>query len=174
MNGCKHSVTWTRSGATSFEHDGVLMIMTNPEHLTSDDAMKNNLASPREDSSLNTPLYLWNHLFADQRGSNVAIWRYSQEPEHLTLGSCWSALNATSPGLMKPVLRSSPPLASRIGAGRVTSAPTCLPRSAGLRRTLHPCAPFMWTVMGRIRARGSLNSPRSSNPHQNTRKCGGV
>ena len=44
------------------------MIMTNPEHITSDDAMKNNLPSPRGVSSLNTPLYLWNHLFADQHG----------------------------------------------------------------------------------------------------------
>ena len=49
--------------------------MTNPEHLTSDDAMKNNLASPREDSSVNTPLYLWNHLFADQRGYLAYILR---------------------------------------------------------------------------------------------------
>jgi len=56
------------------------MIMTNPEHLTSDDAMKNNLASPREDSSLNTPLYLWNHLFADQRGY-LALFSGARAPD---------------------------------------------------------------------------------------------
>lgn len=44
------------------------MIMTNPEHIPSDDAMKNDLPCPSGISSLNMPLYLWNHLFADQRG----------------------------------------------------------------------------------------------------------
>jgi hypothetical protein len=56
------------------------MIMTNPEHLTSDDAMKYKLASPREDSSLNTPLYLWNHLFADQRGY-LALFSGARAPD---------------------------------------------------------------------------------------------
>jgi hypothetical protein len=41
--------------------------MTDPEHIPSDDAMKNNLPRPSGVSSPNTPLYLWNHLFADQR-----------------------------------------------------------------------------------------------------------
>jgi hypothetical protein len=44
------------------------MIMTNPEHIPSDDAMKDNLPCPSGVSNLNTPLYLWDHLFADQRG----------------------------------------------------------------------------------------------------------
>jgi len=44
------------------------MIMTNPEHIASDVAMNNDLPNPSGVSTLNTPLYLWNHLFADQRG----------------------------------------------------------------------------------------------------------
>jgi excisionase family DNA binding protein len=44
------------------------MIMPNPEHIPSDDAMKNNLSCPSGISSLNMPIFLWDHLFADQRG----------------------------------------------------------------------------------------------------------
>ena len=44
------------------------MIMTNPEHIASDAAMNNDLPNPSGVSTLNTPLYLWNQLFADQRG----------------------------------------------------------------------------------------------------------
>jgi hypothetical protein len=44
------------------------MIVTSTERMPSGDGMKNDLPSLREVSSLNTPLYLWNHLFADQRG----------------------------------------------------------------------------------------------------------
>ncbi len=44
------------------------MTMTNPEHMPSDDAMENRHPSPRGISDLNTPLFLRNHLFADQRG----------------------------------------------------------------------------------------------------------
>jgi hypothetical protein len=44
------------------------MIMTNPEHIPTNDAMKNDLHNPTGVSTLNAPLYLWNHLFADQRG----------------------------------------------------------------------------------------------------------
>src|SRR5215212_7361575 len=68
MSGCGLSATWTRSGTTSFEHEGGLMIMTNPGHVPSDEAMKNDLSCPSGISSLNTPLSLWHHLFADQRG----------------------------------------------------------------------------------------------------------
>jgi hypothetical protein len=56
------------------------MIMTNPEHLTSDDAMKNNLSCPSGISSLNTPLFLWNHLFADQRGY-LALFSGARAPD---------------------------------------------------------------------------------------------
>jgi hypothetical protein len=44
------------------------MIMTNPEHIPTNDAMNNDLPNPTGVSNLNTPLYLWDHLFADQRG----------------------------------------------------------------------------------------------------------
>jgi hypothetical protein len=44
------------------------MILTNPEHIPSDDAVKNNLSCPSGISNLNIPLFLWNHPFADQRG----------------------------------------------------------------------------------------------------------
>ncbi len=44
------------------------MIMTNPEHIPSDEAMNNDLPSLTGISDPNTPLYLWDHLFADQRG----------------------------------------------------------------------------------------------------------
>jgi hypothetical protein len=44
------------------------MIMTNPEHMPSDDAVENKLPSTRGGSNLNAPLFLWDHLFADQRG----------------------------------------------------------------------------------------------------------
>jgi hypothetical protein len=54
---------------TPFEHDGGSMIMNNPEHMPSDEAMKNDLLCPSGVSSITTPLYLWNHLCADQRGS---------------------------------------------------------------------------------------------------------
>jgi len=36
--------------------------------MPSDNAIKNKLPRPRGVSHLNTPLYLWDHLFADQRG----------------------------------------------------------------------------------------------------------
>ncbi len=42
--------------------------MTNPEHIPTNDTMKNDPPNPSGVSTLNTPLYLWNHLFADQRG----------------------------------------------------------------------------------------------------------
>jgi len=44
------------------------MILTNPEHIPSDEAMKNDLSCPSGISSLNMSLFLWHHLFADQRG----------------------------------------------------------------------------------------------------------
>jgi hypothetical protein len=44
------------------------MIMTNPEHIRSDEAMNNTLRSLSGISDPNTPLYLWDHVFADQRG----------------------------------------------------------------------------------------------------------
>ena len=51
------------------------MILTNPEDIPFDDAMKNNLSCPSGISSLNMPLSLWNHLFADQRGYLAYILR---------------------------------------------------------------------------------------------------
>jgi hypothetical protein len=53
---------------TPFGHDGGSMIMNNPEHMPSDEAMKNDLLCPSGVSSITIPLYLWNHLFADPRG----------------------------------------------------------------------------------------------------------
>ena len=47
------------------------MIMTNPAHIRSDEAMNNTLRSLSGISDPNTPLYLWDHLFADQRGHLV-------------------------------------------------------------------------------------------------------
>jgi hypothetical protein len=44
------------------------MIMTNSEHIPSDEAMNNDLPDLTGISDPNTPLYLWDHLFADQRG----------------------------------------------------------------------------------------------------------
>jgi hypothetical protein len=44
------------------------MILTNPEHIPSNEAMKHNLSCPSGISSLNMSLFLWHHLFADQRG----------------------------------------------------------------------------------------------------------
>ena len=44
------------------------MIMTNLELTASENAVKNDLDSRNGDSSLNTPLYLWDHLLTDQRG----------------------------------------------------------------------------------------------------------
>src|SRR5215218_2402096 len=68
MSGCWLSATRTGPGTMSFDHDGGLMIVSNSEHIASDAAMNNDLPNPSRVSTLNTPLYLWNHLFADQRG----------------------------------------------------------------------------------------------------------
>jgi hypothetical protein len=45
------------------------MILTNPEHMPSGDALKNDLPCPSGVSALNTPLNLWNGLIADECGS---------------------------------------------------------------------------------------------------------
>ena len=161
MSGCGLSAMRTGPDTTSFEHDGGLMIMTNPGHIPTSDAMKNDLSHPTSVSTLNTPLYLWNHLFADQRGY-LALFSGARGDDPQKLLACAERYFSWPEEAGSAVEAPSP---SRIRAGRVTSAPTCIPRSAGSRRTLHPCAPFMRAVTERIRARASLNPPRSSNAH---------
>jgi hypothetical protein len=63
------------------------MIMTNPERKPSDDAMKNNLPCPSGVSGLNMPLFLWNHLFADQRGYLV-LFSGAKGPDPRQLLAC--------------------------------------------------------------------------------------
>ena len=156
MSGCGLSATRTGPGTTSFDHDGGLMIMTNPEHITSDEAMNTDLPSLTGISSPNTPLYLWDHLFADQRGY-LALFSGARgdDPRRLVARAerYFSWPDDASSAVECALAESN-------RAGRVTSAPTCSPRSAGSRRTPHPCTPFMWTVTGRIRARGSLSPPQ--------------
>jgi hypothetical protein len=71
----------------SFEHDGGLMIMTKPEHIPSDEAMNNDLPGLTGISGPNTPLHLWDHLFADQRGY-LALFSGAREDDPRKLLAC--------------------------------------------------------------------------------------
>jgi hypothetical protein len=60
--------------------------MTNPEQIRSDDPTKDDLPIPSGVSSLNTPLNLWNHLFADQRGY-LALFSGARSPDSQKLSA---------------------------------------------------------------------------------------
>jgi hypothetical protein len=66
------------------------MIVPNPEHIPADDAMKNDLSCPSGISTLYMPLFLWNHLFADQRG-RLALFSGVGGPDPRRLLACAEA-----------------------------------------------------------------------------------
>jgi hypothetical protein len=76
----------TRSGATSLNYDGKgsMTMTTKPDHIRSDDTTKDYLPSLGGVSNLNTPLNLWDHLFADQSGY-LALFSATRGPDLKTL-----------------------------------------------------------------------------------------